>query len=66
MKRTHASRAPSSKGPGRPPVAPGDASVLVGVTVGSKQFAGYCRRAHRADVSVPEIIRRDLQKKSKK
>lgn len=52
MKRTH---------PGRPPLDDDDPSVPVCVTMPSKQFAAYCKRADREDVSVPEIIRRDLK-----
>jgi hypothetical protein len=46
--------------PGRPPLDDEDPSVHVGVTIPSKQYDEYCRRALREDVSVPEIIRRDL------
>lgn len=46
--------------PGRPPLDDDDPSVHVGVTLPSKQFDEYSRRALREDVSVPEIIRRDL------
>lgn len=53
--------------PGRPPLDDHDRSVPVCVTMPSKQFAAFCKRALQEDVSVPEIIRRDLQeKKSKK
>jgi hypothetical protein len=52
---------------GRPPLDDNDTSVPVCVTMPSKLFAEFCKRAQREDVSVPEIIRRDLQeKKSKK
>jgi hypothetical protein len=54
VKRTH---------PGRPPLDDADPSVPVCVTMPSKQFAKYCKRAAREDVSVPEIIRRELEKK---
>lgn len=54
MKRTH---------PGRPPVDDDDESVEVGVTFPLRQYDGYARRALRADVSIPEIIRRDLKEK---
>jgi hypothetical protein len=54
MKRTH---------PGRPPLDDEDASVEVGVTLPAKQFDAYARRALREDVSVPEIIRRELSEK---
>lgn len=51
MKRTH---------PGRPRVDDDDTSVEVGVTLPAKQFDAYARRALREDVTVPEIIRREL------
>ena len=51
MKRTH---------PGRPPLDDDDPSVSVSISLPSKQFDTYCKRAQREDVSVPEIIRRDL------
>lgn len=53
---------------GRPRLDDADASVHVGVTLPSKQFDAYSRRALREQVSVPEIIRRDLgvEKKSTK
>lgn len=54
MKRTH---------PGRPPLDDDDPSVRVEVSMPSKQFDAYCRRALREDVSVPAIIRRDLEQK---
>jgi hypothetical protein len=52
MKREH---------PGRPPLDEADPSVSVSISMPSRQFAGYCARAHADDVSVPEIIRRDLE-----
>jgi hypothetical protein len=45
---------------GRPPVNDGDPSVSVCVTMPSKQYDAYTKRAEYEDVSVPEIIRRDL------
>jgi hypothetical protein len=51
MKRSH---------PGRPPLDDDDESVPVCVSLPSKQFDAYARRALREDVSVPEIIRRAL------
>lgn len=50
--------------PGRRPIDPDGCSVQVGVTLPSKQFDDLCRRARAAGVSVPEMIRRDLLKKS--
>ena len=52
--------------PGRRPVDPNDISVYVGVTLPSKQFDKFSRLALRHDVSVPEIIRRQLQEKKTK
>jgi hypothetical protein len=54
MKRTH---------PGRPPLDDDDTTVEVGVSLPSKQFDAYAKRALREAVSVPEIIRRELQAK---
>jgi hypothetical protein len=52
--------------PGRQPLDPEDPSVRVGVSLPGKQFDAYAKRALREDVSVPEIIRRELLKKSTK
>lgn len=54
MKRSH---------PGRPPIDEDDTTVEVGVSLPSKQFDAYAKRALREDVSVPEIIRRELREK---
>jgi hypothetical protein len=60
VKRTH---------PGRPRVDDDDTSIEVGVTLPGKQYDAYSRRAlhltrtEGRDVTVPEIIRRELQKK---
>jgi len=51
MKRSH---------PGRPPLDEDDPSVSVSISLPSKQFRAFCKRAHDEDVSVPAIIRRDL------
>lgn len=56
MKRTH---------PGRPPLDDDDSSTEVGVSFPTKQYDGYARRALHDDVSVPEIIRRDLDRTEK-
>jgi hypothetical protein len=48
---------------GRPPLAADDASLHVGVSLPSRQYDDYCRRALEDDVSVPEIIRRDLRER---
>lgn len=52
--------------PGRPPIDENDESVQICVTLPSKQYEGYCKRALREDVSVPEIVRRELQEKKSK
>jgi hypothetical protein len=52
--------------PGRPRVDKNDDSVHVGVTLPAKQYDQYSTRAIREDVSVPEIIRRELQQKKSK
>jgi hypothetical protein len=57
MKRTH---------PGRPRVDDDDETVEVGVSIPLKQYDGYATRALREDVSVPEIIRRELQGKPRR
>lgn len=60
MKRTH---------PGRPRVDDDDLSIEVGVTLPMKQYDAYSRRAQRLtrtegkDVTVPEIIRRELTRR---
>jgi hypothetical protein len=46
--------------PGRPPVAADDDSVRVSVTLSVKQVDALCRQALREDVSVAEVIRREL------
>ena len=51
------------RAPGRPPLDEEDRSVPVSITLPSKQFDDICKRALRADVSVAEIIRRDLKNK---
>lgn len=51
MKRTHA---------GRPRVDDSDGTIEVGVSLPLRQYDGYAKRALREDVSVPEIIRREL------
>jgi hypothetical protein len=48
----------SKRPPGRPPLDPTDPSVHVGVTLPAKQFDALCAQAHRASVSLPEVIRR--------
>lgn len=51
------------RSPGRPPLDDEDSSTEVGVTFPTKEFDAYAKRALREDVSVPEIIRRDLREK---
>lgn len=46
---------------GRPPVDDDDDSVRVGVTLPAKRYDEYAKRAIREEVSVPEIIRRELE-----
>jgi len=53
------------RAPGRPPLDDDDPSVPVSISLPSKQFDEYSKRALREDVSVPEIIRRELGKKTK-
>jgi hypothetical protein len=48
------------RAPGRPRLDEHDHSVTVGLSLPTRQFDAYCKRALRHDVSVPEIIRRDL------
>lgn len=50
----------------RPRLDPNDSSVYVGVTLPAKQFDELSKRAIREDVSVPEIIRRQLEAKKTK
>lgn len=54
------------KRPGRPPLDKDDRSVSFCVTLPAKQYDAYTRQAIREDVSVAEIIRRELKLKSKK
>ncbi len=50
---------------GRPALDPHDPSSKVTLTLPSKQLDAYCREALRLDLSVPEVIRRQLSKKPK-
>jgi hypothetical protein len=50
---------------GRPALDPHDPSSKVTLTLPSRQLDEYCRQALREDVSVPEVIRRELAKKPK-
>jgi len=51
---------------GRPRVDEGDGSYAVTVTLPRKQYDRFCADARRQDVSVPAIIRRALEKLTKK
>ena len=51
---------------GRPPLDPRDPSKKLTISLPSKQLDDYCKRAIREGVSVPEIVRRDLEKNPKK
>ncbi len=56
----------TSRRPGRPSVDREDASVYVGVTLTAAQYDEFCQKALREDVSVPEVIRRELANKKLK
>jgi len=45
---------------GRPPLDPADPTVKVCLTLKSRQYDAVYKRATRAHVSVPEVIRRAL------
>ena len=49
-----------AKRAGRPPLDPDDHTVRVGISLPARQFDAYARRGLAEDVSVPEVIRRDL------
>ena len=46
--------------PGRPSVDEDDQSVYVGVTLTAAQYDDFCKQALRDEVSLPEVIRREL------
>jgi hypothetical protein len=50
---------------GRPALDPNDPSASVTLRLPSKQLDAYCQKARLEDVSVPEIIRRELSKRTK-
>jgi hypothetical protein len=52
--------------PGRPPLDDDDPSEQVCVRVPGHQYDALDERARRARVSVPEIIRRDLDEHSRR
>jgi hypothetical protein len=53
------------RAPGRPPLDEDDPSVSVSISLPSKQFEALCKRAQHHDVSVPAIIRDDLETANK-
>ena len=53
------------KTPGRPPLDDSDDSVPVHLTITARQYDDLFARAQRDRVSVPEVIRRDLQAQKK-
>ena len=46
---------------GRPSIDGAGPSTHVGVTLSAAQYDAYCQQALRDGVSVPEVIRRELQ-----
>ena len=48
---------------GRPPLDAHDPSVNLSISLPSKQFDAYAKRALKEDVSIPEIIRRTLRER---
>jgi len=46
--------------PGRPTVSPDDRSVQVGLTLSEKEYDRLWRKAFRLEISVAEVIRREL------
>ena len=57
---------PTKNKPGRPRLDPAADTARVGVSLPVPQYDAYVKRALADGVSVPEIIRRDLEKKSTK
>jgi hypothetical protein len=47
--------------PGRPSVDADDESTRLSVTLPTKQYDDLCRQALRDDVSLAEVIRRELR-----
>jgi hypothetical protein len=45
---------------GRPPLDPNDPSINISISLPSRQFDAYCKRALREGTSLPEAIRRQL------
>jgi hypothetical protein len=50
------------KRPGRPRISPHDTSVQVGLTLPAKEFDRLCKKALRLEISVAEVIRRELDR----
>ena len=48
------------RSPGRPPLDDDDSSTEVGVTIPTKQFDDYAKRALHTDATMPETNRPDL------
>lgn len=48
---------------GRPRIDPDDASVQVTVTLPARQYDAFATTARRSDLSVPEVIRRELARR---
>lgn len=48
--------------PGRPSIDDSEACVQVGLTLPQTQYDRYARQALREQVSIPEIIRRELRR----
>ena len=51
---------------GRPPLDPADRSVSVCVKLPSRHYDNLYRRARKARVSVPEVVRRVLEQRDKR
>jgi hypothetical protein len=51
---------------GRPPIDPTDGSIRVTVTLPVKQYDALCKVAQQQAESLPEVIRRSLERGSNK
>jgi predicted DNA binding CopG/RHH family protein len=49
--------------PGRPPLVPGESSTSVNVRLPNSQFDRLDKQAREEGVSVPTIVRRQIEKK---
>jgi len=56
----------TARRPGRPPLDADDPSVKVSISLPSRQFDAICARALRDHISIPEAIRRELERKNTK